>query len=76
MESVGGDNVTLLIKRKFLNKIKSGEKRFEYRNKSVYYDRLFKNPPKEIKFLCQHEVLVKRVKGIDICWGKYRLELE
>jgi len=67
--------ITLLIKRKFLNAIKIGTKKYEYRDKIPYYDKLFSKSPTQVQFLCQYETLIRPIKKIDVCWGKYRLHL-
>lgn len=40
----------LRIKKVFFDKIKSGEKISEFRNKTEFYDKLLKNRPKKIVF--------------------------
>lgn len=67
--------MTLLIKRKFLEKIKSGEKTVEYRDITPRYAKYFKSKPRQITLLCQHEKLVVKVLSIKRCWGKYAIKV-
>jgi ASC-1-like (ASCH) protein len=66
MQQLDGRVVTLRIKRKYFDAIKSGEKTAEYRDGKDFYVSLFEGP--RVKFLKLHyqgrETLVVRVKSI------------
>lgn len=66
----------LLIKKKFMERIKNGTKTIEYRDITPYYTKIFNKKPNKIKLLCQHDSLVVSISKITKCYGKYALYLE
>jgi len=58
--------LVLRIKKIYLDKILSGEKNYEYRLFSEYYEKKMNKNPKKILFLCGKQTAEYRIENIEI----------
>jgi hypothetical protein len=65
----------LLIKKKFYDRILSGDKRIEYREATPRYDRIFSSLPGAVTLLCGRESRRFKVVGLRRCWGQWMIYL-